>query len=128
VHPGEEAIHGVAAAETGECLLQAHARQLPGAKDAVDPDRIADPEPAARGLGIVIGEFVAHREHPHLQRIHPGVPEARAPADDRQRWRSRCERRDGRRRRDLEAPAQERNGDGRDQTRHSRALDDITHG
>ena len=43
-----------------------------------DPDRIADAQPALGPLGIVVRQLVAHHEHPHLQRVHAGVPQAGA--------------------------------------------------
>ena len=77
----------VAAAEAGQGPLQPDVGQLAAAEHAVHPDRIADAQAARRPLGIVVGQLVRQREHPHLQRVHAGVAQAGARAEHRQRRR-----------------------------------------
>ena len=60
----------------------------PSAEHAVGDDRVADPQPPAQRLGIVVGKLVGHRERPHLQREEDGVAARRARAEHRDRERA----------------------------------------
>ena len=91
--------------------LQPHRGQGAEAERAIGDDRVADPQAAAKGLGIVVGELVGHHEAPHLQREEDDVAGAGARAQDRHCHRAGRQRGNGDRGRDPPAPADQRHRD-----------------
>ena len=108
VGDGERAIERRHLSGPREGALKSTVGQLAQAERAVGADRIANPEPAAKPLRIVVRQLVDDRERPHLEREQRRIASLGAGTQHRQRQRARRGGHGGDRRRDAQPPPGER--------------------